>query len=156
VASGPPGRDDVAPRDDAGSAIVEFVGLAVVLLIPVIYLVLALGRLQAASFAVDSSARAAARAFTAAPDEPTGRSRALAMVRLGLHDQGFDVDPAAAAQLRCSGTPCLTPSGRVTVRVSVDVVLPGVPALVDRFAGAHVTVRSTRSATVDAFRAAAS
>jgi hypothetical protein len=143
------------PRhDETGSAVVEFVSLGVVMLIPLIYLVLTLGRIQAASFAVDSAARAAARAFTTAPDEATGRARALAAVRLGLRDQGFDDDPGTAARLTCSASPCLTPQGRVSVQVTVDVVLPGVPSAVDRLARTHVSVRSTRSATVDAFRSA--
>jgi len=142
-------------HDDTGSAVVEFVTLGVLLLVPLVYLVLTLARVQAASFAVDGAARAAALAFTTAPDEATGRSRAVAAVRLGLRDQGFDDDPAAATQVTCSAAPCLTPQGRVSVEVTVDVVLPGVPSLVDRFAGTHVRVRSTRSATVDAFRAGA-
>lgn len=140
-----------ARRDDTGSAVVEFVTLGVLLLIPLVYLVLTLGRIQAASFAVDGAARAAARAFTAAPDEATGRARALAAVRLGLRDQGFDVDPATAMRLVCASSPCLTPQARVDVRVTVDVVLPGVPSAVDRLAGTHVRVTCTRSATVDAF-----
>jgi Na+-transporting methylmalonyl-CoA/oxaloacetate decarboxylase gamma subunit len=142
-------------RDDAGSAVVEFVALGVLVLIPLIYLVLCLGRVQAAAFAADSAARSAARAFTTAPDEVNGRARALAAVRLGLRDQGFDDDPATAAQVICSTNPCLTPQGRVRIQVSIDVVLPGVPSAVDRFAGTHATVRSARSATVDAFRPAA-
>jgi len=143
-----------APRDDAGSAVVEFLTLGVLLLLPLVYLVLTLGRLQAAAFAADSAAGAAARAFATAPDEDGARARALAAVRLGLRDQGFDDDPAAAARLTCSTTPCLTPGGRVEVEVSIDVVLPGVPSAVDRVAGTHVTVRSVRSARFDPFRAA--
>jgi hypothetical protein len=148
--AGPP---DDTPPDDTGSAVVEFVTLGVVLLIPLIYLVLTLGRLQAAAFAADSAARAGVRAFTVAPDELTGRARALAAVRLGLRDQGFDGDPVTAARLRCAARPCLTPNARISIEVTIDVVLPGVPSVMDRMAGTHVTVRSAQSAAVDAFRA---
>jgi Flp pilus assembly protein TadG len=142
-------------RDDTGSAVVEFVTLGMLLLLPLVYLVLTLGRVQAAAFATDGAARAAARAFTTAPDEATGRARALAAVRWALKDQGFDVDPAAVARLSCASSPCLAPQARVRVQVSVDVVLPGVPAALDRVARTHVTVRSSQVGTVDAFAGAA-
>jgi TadE-like protein len=138
---------------DTGSALVEFVTLGVLLLVPIVYLVLTLGRLQAAAYAADGAAREAARAFVTAPDESTGRAHALAAVRLGLLDQGFDVDAARVTQISCRENPCLTPEGRVDVAVSVEVVLPGVPGFVDRFVASHVTVRSTQTAVVDAFRA---
>jgi hypothetical protein len=127
------------------------VTLGVLLLIPLVYLVLTLGRLQAASFAVDGAAREAARAFTTAGDDASGRARALAAVRLGLLDQGFRIDPATATRLTCSATPCLTPRARLEVEVAVPVVLPGIPGFVDRFAATHLTVRSVQGATVDAF-----
>ena len=43
--------------DDAGNAIIEFLAVTVLLLIPILYLVLVLGRLQAATFAADGAAR---------------------------------------------------------------------------------------------------
>lgn len=137
---------------DAGNALVEFVALGVLLLVPVVYLVLALGRIQAASFAVDGAARDAARAFVTAGDEASGRAHALAAVRLGLLDQGFDVDPGRATSLHCQHAPCLSPQATVDVAVSVEVVLPGVPGAIDRFVASHVTVRATHTAVVDAFR----
>jgi Flp pilus assembly protein TadG len=138
---------------ERGNASVEFVVLATLLLVPVVYLVLTLGRLQAAGFATDGAARDAVRAYLAAPDEATGTQRALAAVRLGLLDQGFDVDAARAMRLECSAAACLGAGGRVTVQVSVDVVLPGVPAALDVVVPTHVTVRSTQLGASDAFRA---
>lgn len=153
------GRPRVSSRGgrvhhDEGSALVEFVTLGVLVLLPVVYLVVTLGRIQAASFATDGGARAAARAFVAAPDEATASASAGAAVRLALLDQGFRAGPDAVA-VECSERPCLTPGGRVVVRVSVDVVLPGVPAALDAVVPTHVTIRSTQVATVDAFRAVA-
>lgn len=138
-------------RDDTGSAVVEFVTLGVALLVPLVYLVLVLARVQAAAFAADGAARDAARALVRADDEVTGRARALAAVRLGLRDQGFDDDPAVAGRVTCSASPCLTPRARVGVEVTVRVVLPGLPAIVDRVARTHVTVRAQHVAVVDAF-----
>ncbi len=50
-------------RRDRGRAVVEFVFLGVLLLVPLIYLVMVIGRIQAAAFAVSTAAR-----------EPDGRS----------------------------------------------------------------------------------
>lgn len=143
-----------AEHDDRGSAVVEFVALGLLLLVPLVYLVLVLARVQAAAFAADGAARGASRAFVRADDEAAGRERALAAVRLALRDQGFDDDPAAALRLTCSTVPCLTPQARVDVEVTVQATLPGLPALVDSVAGTHVTVRSGHAAVVDAFRPA--
>lgn len=145
---------EVDRHPDTGSAVVEFVALGVLLLVPVVYLVLTLGRIQAAAYAADGAAREAARAFVAADDERAGRARAQAAVRLGLLDHGLDVDPARATSIVCRQIPCLTPEGRVVVQVSVDVVLPGIPGFVDQLVATHVTVRSTQTAAVDAFRSA--
>jgi hypothetical protein len=145
----------VRRADETGSAVVEFVVLGTVLLLPVVYLVLAVGRIQAGSFAVDGGARAAARAYTTAADDGQGAARALVAVRLALLDQGFGADDGSSLRVECSTSPCLTPQARVEAQVSLDVVLPGVPGFLDRVIPTHVTVRATHTAAVDAFRARA-
>lgn len=147
-------RPRMGRRVDAGTAVVEFLMLGVLLLVPVAYLALLLGRVQAATYAADAAAREAARALVAAQDEPTGLARARTAVRLALLDQGFEVDPTAVTTLDCSASPCLTLAATVTVRVELDVVLPGVPAGVDRAVPTHVVVRARQTAMVDRFRAA--
>ncbi len=142
---------DGAPPADAGSAVVELVTLGVVLLLPVVYLIVAVARIQAASFAVDGSAREAARSLVTASSQGQGWARAATAVRLGLADQGFDVHPQDVTVVVCSADPCLTPGGWVSVTVAVDVVLPGVPDVVDRMLPARVRVRSTAVLTVDEF-----
>jgi Flp pilus assembly protein TadG len=140
-------------RDDAGSAVVEFVTLGVLLLVPVVYLVIALGRVQAGAFAAEGAAREAARVFSAAPDQPTAERHAHAAVRLALHDQGFrEVDPAQALAVHCEQDPCLQPQAQVRVRVQVDVVLPGVPRFIDVLVPTRVPVRAEAVAVVDRFR----
>lgn len=138
---------------DRGSAVVEFVTLGVLLLVPVVYLVVTLGRVQAGAFAVEGAAREAARAYSSAPDEETGATRARAGVLLALRDQGFeDVDPAEALTVLCEAEPCLQPEARVTTTVEVEVVLPGVPAFVDAVVPTRVPVRAQAVAVVDRFR----
>jgi Na+-transporting methylmalonyl-CoA/oxaloacetate decarboxylase gamma subunit len=140
-------------RRDEGSAVVEFVTLGVLLLVPVVYLVVTMGRLQAAAFATDGGARAAAQALASASDVADGRVAAATAARLALLDQGFTAG-SDTLTLECSVRACLTPDARVVARVWVEVVLPGVPAGIDAVIPTRITVRSTHVAAVDAFRAA--
>nr|MBA2464590.1 hypothetical protein [Nocardioidaceae bacterium] len=55
-------------RDESGSALVEVTWLAILLLVPLVYVVLGVFEVQRASFGSTSAARAAGRAFVLAPD----------------------------------------------------------------------------------------
>jgi hypothetical protein len=119
-----------------------------------VYVVIALSRVQAAAFAADSSAREAARAFVTATDENDGRRRAAIAVRLGLRDQGFTNPEDGDLEVDCE-TPsaCLTPGNQVRVMVEVRVLLPGVPDVFGRAPSPGITVRAEQVAVVDQFRA---
>ena len=144
----------VEPGADAGNAVVEFLGIALLLLVPVVYLVLTLGRIQAATFAVDGAAREAGRAAVTAPDERSAAERAAAATALALGDQGFGADVAAdALTMTCAGTRCLEPGATLGVTVSVLVPLPGVPAWLSGAVPLSVPVTATATATVDPFAA---
>lgn len=117
-----------ASRADDGSAVVEFLGVTLVLLVPVVYLVLVLAQLQGAAFAVDGAAREATRAYvTSSTDD--AEARALAAAGLALEDQGVDPEDSLLT-LTCDGR-CDGPDGVVTAHVEADVRLVGVPAFVD-------------------------
>ena len=137
---------------DGGSAIVEFVFLAVLMLVPVVYLVLTLGRLQAAAFAAQGAAREAGRAFVTARDESAGRERADAAAAIAFEDQGFIDQRLIGLQVDCASA-CLAPDARVVIRTSVQVPLPALPRLVDRFLPARIEVTASHVATVDRFGA---
>ena len=136
---------------ESGSAVVEFISIGILLLLPLVYFVVAMGRVQAATFAADSSAREAARAFVTAADDSDARRRAKIAVRLGLLDQGFDSENGVLS-VQCERSPCLTPGSQVAMRVQVRVVLPGVPHLIDHALSTSVTVRARQIAVVDEFR----
>lgn len=148
-------HDRATPLEDRdrGSAAIEFVAIGMLLLVPLVYVVIALGRIQAASFAADGSAREAARAFVTAADDQDGHRRATTAVRLGLLDQGFTDPRDGALTVECSTAACLTPGSQVRVLVEVRVVLPGVPRFLDQAFPAAVTVRAGHVAVVDEFRA---
>ena len=143
--------DDV--RDpEAGSALVEFLGTAVLLLVPLVYLVLTVGQVQAGTFAVEGAAREAARAVVTAPSSADGVARAQAAVGLALADQGFDDVPSRdSLTLECSNDPCLAPDGTVGVRVRVEIPLPFVPAGLRSWVPLAVPVEASHVATVDRY-----
>ena len=137
-------------HDDSGNAVVEFLGLAVTLLVPLVYLVLVLGRLQAGTFAADAASREAARVYATSTTPDSGR--AITAVGLALRDQGFDADPARALQLGCSAR-CLAPGSDVEAVVQVRVPLPFVPPFVRSVVPLEVAVSATHTAVVDDYRA---
>jgi hypothetical protein len=138
--------------DDDGSAIVEFLTVGVLLLVPTLYLVLLLGRLQAAAFATEAAARSAARAVTSAETERDAATTAHAVVGYALADQGFDVDVEDALAVRCPDRGCLTPGGVVVVTVQVVVPLVGAPGLLAEALPGGVPVSATHIAVVDMYR----
>ena len=138
------------PAGDEGSAIVEFLGVALLLLVPVVYLILVLGQLQAAAFAVEGAARQAARTLVAADDEPSGMQRAVASVGIALADQGFTDPPEQSMVVTCPGG-CVTPGGSATVTVGIDVVLPGVPGWLQDVVPLSIPVEATATAQRDSF-----
>ncbi len=140
-------------RSDDGSAVVEFLLLGVLLLVPVVYLVLALGRLQAGALAAEGAAREAGRAFVTADDAADGHRRAQQAAAVAFADQGFGEDDVRSVALSCGASDCLAPDVRVVVRSRLLVTLPGVPRFLAGAVPARVEVTATHVATVDRFRA---
>ena len=107
------------PREE-GSAVVEFIYLSVVLMIPLVYVLLGVFDTQRASFGVTEAARQAGRTWITSGCD---RDRAAAAARLALADQGV--------QARSITIPagCPGPGERGTVVVSSFVQLRGVGAL---------------------------
>ena len=140
-------------RGDEGSAVVEFVGVTLVLLVPLVYLVLVVGRLEAATFAAEGAAREAARVLVASDEPADAAPRALAAAGVALVDQGLHDDPADVVSIACSDV-CLTPGSEVTVDVRVRVPLPFVPPFVRRAVPLEIPVAAERTAVVDEYREA--
>lgn len=140
-------------RAERGSAIVEFVGVAALVLVPSVYLVLTLAELQAGLFAVESGAREAGRILAGAGGEDAGwaaaHARAEAAVGLAADDQG--VPGGARLEVRCDADPCLTPGAGLVVVATAEVPLPLVPDAVAARLGADVTVRAEHLVRVDTF-----
>lgn len=127
-------------QDERGTAIVEFVWLGLLLLVPLLYILLAVFDTQRTAFAASAAARSATRAFVTSPDQATGRARAEAAAALAFRDQGLD---GAHLRITCRPDPaaCLTPGSVVVATVRTRVALPLVP---------HALGGNTPSIAVDA------
>jgi len=146
------GSHESGAHRDAGSSVVEFLGLSLVLLVPLVYLVVTLGRLEAAAFAVEGAAREAARTYVAADDAASAAAHAVAVTGVALQDQGFEDDPAHALNIACEQAPCLQPGAHVEARVQVRVPLPLVPGFVRDVVPLEVPVSASHVAAVDTYR----
>lgn len=138
---------------EEGSAVVEFITLGVILLIPLVYLVMFMGRLQAGSYAAATAARESGRAFVSAPDPGAAEGRARAAARIAFSDQGFAT--TGTLSITCDGSPCLRPEGRVETSARVVVPLPLIPSFARAVVPLQVPVSASHVSTVDRFRAGA-
>ena len=118
------------PRDEAGSALVELSWLAIILLVPLIWIVLSVFEVQQGAFATSAAARAAGRAYALAPDDATGEQRARAVVEQVLADQGTP-GQRATVEISCEapGDNCHVGTSVITVRIDSGVDLPFFPSI---------------------------
>lgn len=116
-------------RRESGTALVEVTWLAILLLVPLLYIVLAAFEVQRASFAAVSAAKSAGRAYVIAPDEASAAQRADAAWRLALTDQGV-IPSRAEVVMTCRPDPanCLASGSVVDVHVTYPVPLPLLPS----------------------------
>ena len=116
-------------RDERGTALLEFVWLAILLLVPLLYVVLAVFETQRAAYAASAAARSATRAFVTAPDQRSAFARADAAARLAFGDQGIDAaDFSLTITCRPDPQRCLTPGSVVSAEVRSAADLPLMPA----------------------------
>lgn len=135
---------------EQGRAIVEFVFLGVLMLVPLVYLVMTLGVLQAAAYSATTAAREAGRAFTTASTEAESMPRARAAARVSFEDFGFTADQTTVS-VACDGSPCLRPDARVSVTTTIRVQLPYLPSFLGDSVPSAIPVSTTHVATVARF-----
>ena len=135
------------PGGEAGSASLEFITAGMILLVPLVYLVLALSALQGGALAVEGAARQAARVYVQSPNQATATERARRAVAFALEDYGLDAGDAEV-QIECAEGPshCLSRQALVTVTVRIGIALPLVPDLLalDQSASVPMTAASTQ------------
>jgi len=142
---------------DAGRAMIEVIFLAVLILIPTVYILASVLRIQAATFAVTQGARDAGRVMDSAPTLSEGVARAEQIAQLALTDQrvpaeGMDLRFVAAGGDCVSGseiTPSLRPGDVYDICVVAIVSFPGVPSVIT---GSQNTVSGVFTMHVGDFR----
>lgn len=114
-------------RDQDGTAVVEFVWLALLLLVPLLYIVLAAFEAQRTAYAASAAARSAGRAFVEGADLADARRRAEVAATTVFGDQG--VEGSFELRITCRPRPdeCLSPGSVVTAVVRATARLPLVP-----------------------------
>ena len=133
--------------DDSGSAALEFIVVGLLLLLPVVYLIVALGLIQEQSLGIEAGARHVARTVTTAPDAATAAVRAEAVLAAVIDEYGLD--PAAvefALECRPAGAECPRPGATAVVTIAARVTLPLVPPVLglDRLATVPIEASAAR------------
>jgi hypothetical protein len=126
-------------RGERGSALIEFVFVALVVFVPVVYIVAGFSAVQRGVFASTAAAREAGRAIGTAPDPVTGQERALRAAQLAVEDQDVEatdlqlafVGPGASCDAGAGYTPTLTPGEEFSVCITVTVRIPLLPEFID-------------------------
>lgn len=138
--------------DDAGSAALEFILVGLVLLVPIVYLVVALGAIQGQALGVETGARQIARSIARAPDAATADDRAERVLDSVVKEYGIDADAVDVA-IDCAGTTASCPDAGAVVRVTVStsVSLPLVPPIFGLDRLARVSVEATGVQKVSRF-----
>lgn len=142
---------------DSGRAIIELIVLAVLVMIPVVYLLIAVLRVQAATFAASQAARDAATVLDNAPNTAAGLERAKTVALVALDDQNIPSDgmrirfvaPGADCIVAPERAPDLQAGSIYDVCVISVVSLPGVPTIMT---GSNNTITGVYTLHVGEFR----
>ncbi|MDQ6936549.1 MAG: pilus assembly protein [Actinomycetota bacterium] len=150
-----PWRPPRPGRGDRGSAIIEFTFVAVLIMVPLVYLVVAVATVQRAQLAVTNAAREAGRAFATATTARQGLARAEVAVRIVLADAGLPDDATlrfVALGAGCDAatvTPALSAGSEYLVCVRRAATVPAVPTVVQ---GRGITTEGRFAVHVDDYR----
>lgn len=136
-------------RGDSGTAILEFVVLAVVLMIPLAYAVIAVMTLHAATYGAVTAAREAGRSYVTSDTTAQGAARARRAAAIAMQDQGFG-EPTV--KIECLGGSCLSPGSRVRIEISTRIEVPFVPSQAGTDRGT-IPVTAVHEEVVDSYRA---
>lgn len=124
---------------DAGSASVEFVILAIPLFLPIFIYLTQFAELSNSEIKARSLVRQIVRAYVASESLDDARSRASVVLNYGASRMGFSQFDIASMRLTlsCSADPCLTPGARV--RGNLILISPATHRLVQVSAQEYVS-----------------
>lgn len=134
---------------EQGSATIEFVIVVIGIVMPLVYITLAVAAVHGARSAASHGVREAARILMEADASAVGIARARQAVNLAFADHGLDV-PSNALTVTCSSAPCLMPGSSINVGVTWSMPLPWMPQILH--ASAAWPIQEQYSLHVDDFR----
>ncbi|RLK49148.1 TadE family protein [Microbacterium telephonicum] len=113
---------------DAGSAAIEFIFAGLVLLVPIVYLIVALGAIQGQAMGVQTAARQLARSIATADGAADADRRAERIADAVAEEYGID-RASLEVSVECTPTAQGCPSAGATlhVHVATRVALPLIP-----------------------------
>ncbi|MEN9740215.1 MAG: hypothetical protein RLZ72_481 [Actinomycetota bacterium] len=131
---------------ERGSASLEFIVVALGVLVPVLAVTVSVSAIQAAQFAMAETARQGVRAFVLAPSDAAGRRAIRRIAALTIAD--FGLHGTTRFTVACSATPCRTQGGIVRVTTTLNVSLAMIPALpgLERLTTVPITATASQRA----------
>ena len=107
-------------RDESGSAIVEFVALAIPLFIPVLIYINSFASISANEAVVRTLAREGVRAYAASDNDFAGRATSKQAIQLIAQKLGLSREEINSldARYECSRTPCLSANSRIRLTIT--------------------------------------
>lgn len=112
---------------ERGSASLEFIVVALGVLVPILAVTVSTAALQNAQFAATEISRQGVRAFAQAPTVVTGKATVRRIARLTMSD--FGIPGTARIAVSCVPTNCRAQGALSRLTTTVTVTLPIVPAL---------------------------
>lgn len=142
-------------RNDDGSAALEFIVVGVILLVPLVYLIVALGVIQEQTLGVEAAARHTARVIALAPDAETAGSRSEQVLAGIVAEYGLTAD-AVDVDMSCTpaGAECPSAGATIVVTVSTRVTLPLMPQVFGLDRAASIPVEASAAQKVSRLRGA--
>jgi Flp pilus assembly protein TadG len=127
---------------EEGSAIIEFVIYALPLFIPLIIYLTAINQTAQIQYEARNFARQLARAYVTSPSQEYTEARIEAVKEVFIASSFVinKIDANPTIEINCSRSPCLTPTGKVSVTVQLSSTFSGTKA------------SATAVQTVDAWR----
>jgi len=103
---------------EQGNVVIEFVGTAVALFIPIAYIAIATLQIATGYIEVQNAARSGARVFVSSSNENLARVESLRVINLFKK-----TDEVFVTKITCSTNPCLLTDTFVTVEVAKQIKL---------------------------------
>lgn len=138
--------------DERGSAPLEFVLAGLVLLVPLVYLIVALGLVQQQALGAEAGARHVARAVATSTSTADARARADEVLTSIVEDYGMDAASVdLSLECRPAAAECPSAGATITVTLRARVSLPLAPPVLDLDRLASVPIEASAVQKVSRF-----